>query len=224
MEKPRHADSLLTAALIPTLHRPEGLRVALQSLRDTSPSVIPVVAHDADDLSAPVIAREFGAIVVKCEKQRAGCAYAWNTALKAAPQFEAYVMASDDCIFRDGWLELALDEIQTGAGLVGFATDKKTVYCYHYVMTREFIKKYHGGVAAVPHYTSWCVDTEACERAIRAGQYVKLKQALIEHDWKGPDGDETYKLGRDRQPENKKLYHERKKAGFPDDFERILCE
>jgi len=210
------------AALIPTLHRPEGLRRVLQSLHDTAPIVTPVVAHDADDLSAPVIAKEFGAIVAKCDNQRAGCAYAWNTALQAAKNFEAYVIASDDCIFREGWLELALDEIATGAGLVGFATDKKTIYSYHYIMTREFIQKYHGGVAAIPHYSAWCVDTEACERAIRAGQYVKLKHRLIEHEWRGPDGDEGYVLGRERRAENKMIYHQRKNAGFPDDFERIL--
>jgi hypothetical protein len=45
---------------------------------------------------------------------------------------------------------------------------------------------------------------------------------LVIHDWRGPDGDEAYRIGSERREENKALYEQRRAAGFPDDFPRIL--
>lgn len=213
-------------ALIPTLHRPEGLLRVITSLRDTAPDVEIVVAIDPDDLQARLTARLFGAQVAVCKEARRGCAYAWNTAMSAATDADIYVLGADDCIFTPGWLEAALHALNTelnGSGLVGFnAKWKKTDLSFHYMMTRDFIIKHHGGVAAVPHYESWCVDSEACERAKAAGKYYKALDSVVLHDWKGPDGDETYRIAHTRRQVNKELYFQRLKNGFKDDFEPIL--
>lgn len=212
------------AALIPTLHRPDGLLKALNSIRETARDVHIVIAADADDEIAARTAALFGATLAICKQSRMGCAYAWNTALEAYPDADIYVIGSDDAIFQPGWLEAALKALAKidGSGLVGFHSGEKDELALHYMMTRDFLIEHHGGVAAVPHYSSWCVDTEAVERARRARKYIKAMDALVLHEWGGPDGDECYRLGAERRDENKALYYKRKKLGFPDDFEPIL--
>ena len=212
------------AALIPTLHRPLGLRRVLMSLRDTAPDVVPVVSCDPDDCMAHSIAERLGAVHVTIQEARAGCANAWNVALRAYPEADAYVIASDDCVFTPGWLETALAALEQigGSGLVGFnAKWKTTDYAFFYLMTRDFIIKHHGGVAAVPHYKAWGVDTEACDRAMRSGKYIKAMDAVVLHDRSNPN-DDTYKFGEQFHEETKRIYLEREAAGFPDDFSPII--
>lgn len=218
--------SVKVAALIPTLHRPAGLWRVLGSLEDTAPSVVRVVATDPDDRTAREIALTFGCIISVCDDNRLGCAHAWNTALKAYPDADAYVLGADDAIFTPGWLEVALKALRKhlgGDGLVGFnAKWKQTEMAFFYLMTRQFMIEHHGGVAAVPHYFTWGLDTEACQRAIRAGKYYKALDAIVLHDWRGPDGDETYTMGRARREETKEIYKQRELLDFPDDFEPII--
>jgi GT2 family glycosyltransferase len=217
---------MVVAALTPTLHRPEGLRRVLQSLKDTAPDVVAVVACDPDDHFAHTIAERYGAIHVTIQEARAGCAHAWNIALLAYPDADAYILGSDDAIFTPGWYEAALAALAKigGSGLVGFndrRKDKKAL-AVHYMMTRDFIVEHHGGVMAVPHYKSWGLDTEACQRAIAAGKYIKCLEAIVIHDWRGPSGDDTYRMGLEYRKNVKELYEAREAAGFPDDFEPII--
>jgi GT2 family glycosyltransferase len=216
---------MVIAALIPTLHRPAGLWRVLQSLEDTAPDVVRVVATDKDDRTAREIALTFNCTIAVCRDNRGGCAHAWNTALMAYPDADIYVLGADDAIFTAGWLEAALRALDDigGDGLIGFNGQwKDSVMSFHYLMTRKFMIEHHGGVAAVPHYFTWGVDTEACKRAMRAGKYKKAMDAIVLHDWQGPDGDETYRMGAERRRETKKIYGGRAKHGFPDDFERII--
>jgi GT2 family glycosyltransferase len=214
------------AALIPTLNRPDGLRRVLQSLRDTAPSVVPVVAADMDDTTAQAIATEHGAVLAVIPETRRGCAYAWNAALRAAPAYDVYVIASDDCEFTPGWLEASLAALAKlgGSGLVGFNDGKKRAesLAVLYLMTRDFITEHHGGVAAVPHYFTWGVDTEAIMRAQAVDKYVKALDAKVLHHWGGPKADSTYAMGAEHRDETKRIYGERRDSGFPDDFERII--
>lgn len=172
------------------------------------------------------IAVDFNALCVVVRPARAGCSAAWNAALAAYPNADAYVLGSDDAVFLPGWLEAALtklDEIGR-SGLVGLRSKKEGIQTLSafYMMTRDFILKHHGGVAAIPHYTSWYVDAEACGRAQLAGCYTKTSTVVVRHDWYGPDGDETYRLAQDRREANKAIYEARRAAGFPDDFEPII--
>lgn len=215
------------AVLIPTIYRPAGLRRVLESL-DGDP-VVKVVAAENDDAEAKAIAIKHGAIFTRCEKYRAGCAYAWNTALQAYPNADAYILASDDCVFMSGWLAETLATLDKlgGSGMVGFNMRKpnppspnKTPY--HYMMTRDFMIRHHGGVAAVPHYKTWCVDSEAYERARHVGKYAKAEGAFVEHEPIISDDDIGYRMGVERRRESKNIYYKRKRLNFPDDFAPIL--
>ena len=216
---------MIIAALIPTFYRPQGLTRVLLSLEETAPRVVPVVAVEADDHEGLEIALSFGAQVGICELPKQGCSYAWNTALKAYPSADVYVIGSDDSVFVTGWLEAALVALSSmgGSGLVGFNSHwKNTDLAFHYMMTRDFMIKYHGGVAAVPHYSAWCVDDEACLRAKSAGKWKKALDSYVEHEWKKNGMDEGYILGKQRRNDNKKIFYERKARKFPDDFPPII--
>lgn len=216
---------MVVAALIPTLHRPAGLWRVLGSLEYTAPDVVRVVATDPDDQTAREIALAFHCVIAVCDANRLGCAHAWNTALKAYPDADLYVLGADDAIFTAGWLEAAIRALDSigGDGLVGFNGQwKDSEMSFHYMMTRNFIVEHHGGVAAVPHYFTWGVDTEACKRAMLAGKYTKAMDAVVLHDWKGPHGDDTYRMGAERRGETKKIYYARERQKFPNDFEPII--
>lgn len=219
---------LTIATLLPSMYRPARLKKTIKSLLETAPRVDIIAALEKDDAEGLEIAYQFCTKVVVCEQYHAGCAYAWNAALKAAPSYDIYTIAADDVIFMSNWFENAMSALDKlgGSGLIGFGGDRvRTEYADHYMMTRDFIVQYHGGVAAVPHYSSWCVDTEAVERARKAKKYIKAKDAIVEHNWNGYDeSDLCYSLGKSRRSQNKKLYYQRMFKGFPDDFPPIIYE
>lgn len=207
------------AALVPTLYRRAGLERVVESLHKTAPNVRVVVAHEKDDDVTWLADLEgvdwYNITTAICAEYRQGCAYAWNTALKAVPNYDHYVLASDDVEFLPGWLEVAELDKHPFAGLN--ACFGPPQYSCFYSMSREFIVKHHGGVAAVPHYKVWGVDTEACERAYRVGLYWATREQVVVHHHAGLPP-EWVRMA------TKRIYNTRRAAGFPDDFERILCE
>lgn len=228
------------AILTPTIYRPAGLRRSLSSLMASLDEewleandiqVKIVIAAEKDDVEARAIAAEYKAVIAFCEEYRGGPASGWNTALAASPDCDAYFTGSDDIEYSPGWLEEVLrvlaDELR-GSGLVGindgrWKRDLVLRMCAtHYLMTRDFIVKYNGGVAAAPFYHADYTDMEANARARRAGCWAWAEQALVRHHWGGPQGDLGYKNASAKRPQMKPLYEKRKAAGFPDDFEAIL--
>lgn len=227
------------AILVPTIYRPEGLRRSLQSLVDSlfgSKSILEhridvIVAAEKDDTKAVEIAHEFGVQITFCEDKQGGPAYGWNTALKAAKDYDMYFTGSDDIEFTSGWLDEVLrvlnDELN-GSGLVGINDnrwDKAQVMrmcATHYLMTRDFVIEEMGGVVAQPFYFADYTDMEACARARRVDKFAWAEHALVKHHWKGPQGDLGYKNASAKRPQMKPLYEQRKAKGFPNDFERIL--
>jgi GT2 family glycosyltransferase len=218
-----YSDKAITA-LIPTFHRPEGLRKVLQSLCETAPEVKIVVAIEPDDPQAAEISAEFNADIAVCQAPRLGCSNAWNEALRVRPDDDIYVIAADDCIFKKGWLREALKALKKldGSGLVAFKSGNREDMGDHYLMTRDFMIQHHGGVAAIPHYTSWCLDDEAQLRAKRAGKWIHAKDAVVVHNHPKHSQDACYVMGRELRDHNRAIYHERQAAGWPDDFEPIL--
>ena len=217
--------------LIPTCHRPEGLERALRTLTITAPDVVAVVAHEADDLTAPHIAARFGAVATICSEPFAGGAKAWNDALRMAEKirpFPAYFTGADDIAFVDGWLTQLLADVKRlgNSGLFGVNDNRKDPNqlgcCTHYLMTRDFIVEQHGGVAAVPHYRADFTDMEACDRAKLVNRYYYCPNAHIVHDWRGPNGDACYKRSTEARAGARPIYNERKKRLFPDDFPRVI--
>ena len=219
------------AVLTPTINRPAGLRRSLKSLKATAPTCTPVVAAEKGDAQARNIAAEFGAIFTVVSEPLAGGAKAWNDALRAAPDFDAYFTGSDDIEYTPGWLEEVLrllDVDLKGSGLVGindnrWGRDKVEKMCAtHYLMTRDFVIEHMGGVAAQPFYFCDWTDMEATARARRAGKFTWAEKAVVKHLWDGPKGDPAYIRAAKMRPAVRLIWNDRKERGFPDDFEPII--
>lgn len=220
---------LNTVVLIPTIHRPDGLRRSLQTLKDTC-GLPASVAADPGDKQAEEIAREFGATFSYCDAPKLGGANGWNQAMRNAPSYNGYFLGSDDIVFMPGWYDAVLRVLEEigGDGLVGINDGrwkKAKVYkmcATHYLMTRKFIIEHNGGVAACPFYRCDWTDMEANERARRAGKWGWAEDALVTHIWLGPDSDEGYRNATAFREQAKLIYGERKAKGFKNDFQPII--
>ena len=225
--------------LIPTIFRPTGLRRTLETLITTLPSdadrVVISIAGEKEDVEARAIAAEYAALFTACPEPLMGPGYAWNVALSAATDCDAYFLASDDMEFTDGWLEEVLRVLREdlhGSGLVGINDGRKdskrirenAVEPTHYLMTRDFIARHNGGLAAYPYPVDW-TDLEANIRARKAGKWAYAERALVRHVWIGlRGGDEHFKRNQTKRQEAKAMYRMRFAAGFPDDVEPVLTE
>lgn len=151
----------------------------------------------------------------------------WNMALKAAAKWDAFFLGADDLFFTPGWLQESMKEVDRGFGCVSVndgATNGNDLGT-HYLMTKDFIKKHNGGVMVCPHYRSWCCDVETTERAKRAGAYAWAKKSLVEHrhvHFKKSSMDATYARGYRVHQYDQFICAIRRKAGWPDDFERVI--
>lgn len=225
------------AILIPTIYRPGGLVRSLSSLIETTKHlndthfIRAIVAAEKDDTNAIQICHEMDVQITFCDKPLGGPAYAWNTALKAAIDYDAYFTGSDDIEFKSNWLDevlLILNNDLQGSGLVGINDGRwdraqvNRMCATHYLMTRDFIIEHMGGVAAQPFYHADYTDMEACNRARRVNKFAWAEKALVQHHWKGPHGDLGYERATEQRPKMKPLYLKRLELGFPNDFEPIL--
>lgn len=212
--------------LLPVLYRHENLRRVLQSLKDTAPDINVIVAVEPDDAHCIAVANEHGASYTRCPKPRQGCAQAWNTALRNAPgTATAFVLGADDIIFHDGWFEAATGFLERlgGDGLVGFNDlHKQPPMTTHYMMTRKHMIEVNGGVMACPHYVMENVDVEAIARAERAGKYIYAPDAIVEHLWNGRKPDKYYLEAQRYRNKGRNMLEERRKAGWPNDFEAVI--
>lgn len=226
------------AILIPTIYRPEGLLTVLSSFYKSISGTIEhdihvFVAGETDDEEAKKIARQYWATYCICEEPLQGPGYAYNTALKHAKDYDAYFLASDDCEFTLGWLEEVLSVLYLeldGSGLVGINDGRKDsrriklgeIQPTHYLMTKDFIIKYNGGIAAYPYPVDF-TDLEACVKARAANKFAYAENAIVKHNWIGINKpDEHFKRNQLRKKEAKLLYAERLVLGFPNNVEAIL--
>jgi hypothetical protein len=183
-----------------------------------------------DDHPARTLAKKYKAFHTDRIIPLAGAAYGWNSALLYAMDYDAYFIGADDISFTANWLEYVLEELDRigGDGLIGINDTRRDAVkigrASHYLMTRKFIIKHHGGVAAIPHYRSEYTDVESCERAQRVNLYGYADRAIVPHHWLGnePTADRCYKINRERKEEARRIFNQRKDAGYPDDFEPIL--
>jgi hypothetical protein len=68
-------------------------------------------------------------------------------------------------------------------------------------------------------------DMESDRRARNVGKWAWAKNAHVPHVWlgKADKDDISYQLASAKRPAQKAIYDAREKAGFPNDFEAILC-
>ncbi len=224
----------LASIIIPTRHRAKLLDKRLNYLLKNTPELFNgkadlIIAYDEDDNDTSNLRNKFGGILeiywfsnppleIPCVK--------WNNAARKA-RGEWLVTISDDCMPEDKWLGSALNTVNRGfLGLPdGVTGDRNNLFTPLYMATKEWLRKYNGGVLVIPCYKSWFADVETCIRARRSNTYIVSKNSVVTQlhpVFKTAQDDEMYKLGETRRAEDFKTYHLREDKGFPDDFERCL--
>jgi len=149
----------------------------------------------------------------------------WNYgASKASGDY--FVLGADDLWFNDGWLEASVrgfDELG-GHGLVGFndLSPMAGKMATHYMISKGYACADWGGVMVIPAYKAQFIDNEATVRAVRDGRFYYAEDAIVEHRhpiWGKAEKDEIYERGDARYAYGERVFNERLKAGFPNDWE-----
>jgi glycosyltransferase involved in cell wall biosynthesis len=197
--------------ILPSRCRPEKLRDALQSIKDTSPdSEIVVVTGDA-----ATVAREFGCVLVECENDLDAISK-YNMGARVATG--SHMMpACDNMRWLPGW-EKAVEGLE-------FATICDPARDVNIVVSRRFLKEHNGGVLYCPHYKSWYPDLEMIDRGDRVGIRTRVPGIWMNHlhqSWGTAPADSTHEIGAKYRGEDFALYNQRAAAGFPNDFEPHL--
>jgi hypothetical protein len=216
--------------IIPTRHRSQLLESRLATLKQNTPEIIDgtaevIIVSDFDDLVTYNMIQGTGFVQLQVEPLTIP-SIKWNRASQIA-KGEWLVTISDDCIPEPYWLTHALDSLNHGfLGLPdGVTGDRNRYFTPLYMATREWLRKYNGGVLVIPVYKSWYADIETCQRAHRSRTYIVSGRSVVTQLHAifntAPD-DEIYKLGESRRAEDLQTYNLRSSKGFPDDFERCL--
>lgn len=218
----------MISVLLATTGRPEMARQCVEGIHATvgSHAVEVVAAVDADRETE----KELRPIVDKLlySDEYRGCSNAWNDCLAAAAG-DPVVLAADDLVWGEGWLDAALATLagfEDGWGFVGFNDGHWTAdLSTHYLVSRRLIVEAFGGVIAWPHYKHSFNDVEASERAKAIGRYLWCKDCYVPHrhwTWGDRPKDETDDRNLAEYEESKRIFNERKAAGFPNDFEAVI--
>lgn len=222
----------MISVFVATSGRPEMFREMLISLRETTKEHgVEVVATIDNDLTAYVYAAEYGVDVVDYSKKRRGALWAWNRGLQLSSG-DILVPAGDDQLFHEGWLEYALDAHRTrveGYGVVGMndlAYNGNTQVATMFLFDRKYCKEVMGGVFAPPVYKYYCVDSEWNEKAKMLGRFYWEEKSIVEHihsaHGKRPvDTTDSYKEDKWMEEDNR-VFEERKKKGFPVEWQSII--
>ena len=142
--------------------------------------------------------------------------------LQRAPDYSYYAIASDDLLFHGGWYEATWHAmgLMGGFGLVGFNDlhSDGDEYAAHFLVSRDFLIQYHGGVIFPPLYKSWWCDREITDLAKSKRCYTWAKDAIVEHRnhaWQGIPYDATYHDAEPNYDQDYLTYQRLKDSGFP---------
>jgi len=219
----------MVSVLLATTGRPDMAEACVSRVLQTTEGheVEVVAAVDADPVTADRLL-ELGAEVAYSPTLR-GPSRAWNAALGKA-RGDQLVLAADDLEWGEGWLTEALAALEGfpgGWGFVGFNDGHwGAELSTHFLVSRRLIVEEFGGVIAWECYHHSFNDLEANERARRAGRYVWCEGAFVYHrHWifgeRPQDETDARLLG--LHEESERRYHERRAAGFPNDFEAVIA-
>lgn len=185
-----------------------------------------IAAVDSDEETRGRLAA-LGCIVDYSEEYR-GPSRAWNAALARA-QGDPVVLAADDLVWSEGWLDAALAtlaDFEDGWGFVGFNDGHWTSeLSTHYLASRRLIVEAFGGVIAWECYRHSFNDVEASKRARRAERYAWCEGARVGHrHWtygeRPQDATDARALA--AYDESARTYQERESADFPNDYEPVI--
>lgn len=227
----------MLSILIPSMNRCELLKQTVQSFLDTCPVenvqfsiVIDVDEHSVEEIIK--LLKQYNAnFVIDYSLKKRGALDSWNVALKISSG-ELVLIIGDDHKAHPGWYEKA---IAAHAGLGNYGVvglndlmhDGSQTTATTLLVDREFIKREFGGRITYPCYRYYCQDSELNERAKRTGKFVWLSDAVVEHIHAANgkrlmDEHDRNRVESGFTEEDEQTYDERKAAGFPDIFERII--
>jgi glycosyltransferase involved in cell wall biosynthesis len=226
-------NNVKTSIIIPTRGRHHLLPGRLKELLKLTPELekeeaeLIIVMDEDEEANSDTYTSEFNCRVVFTPKLEFP-AKKWNLGARYSIGEWLVTMSDDSRPLHDKWLYNALNEtINHGfLGLPDEMGERNTSYFTPiYMATREWLKKYNGGVLVIPMYGIWYADIETCERAHKSGTYAVSYGSQVRQlhaDFATAPDDEIYRIGKSRRVNDKIVFDYRKRNGFPDDFERCL--
>jgi len=215
--------------ILPTLNRADQLVRNLRILRENSRTTLEIVVIlDKEDTESKykLLAyfneevKEY--FIVKIMEGHPSPVEKWNEGAKLSSG-EWLMLGADDVEWTPAWDDISLKTFPNKGFLAlrDFA-DSKKVFEPHFMATRQWLKMYNGGVLAIPHYKHWYLDLEI---ALRAGKHYEVSQAVLPHKhviWGTAPNDKTYKRAKPYYEIDSQIFDDRRKRGFPNDFESYL--
>lgn len=212
-----------TSVIIPSLGRTQLLIKRIVNLLDTTKEhnvEILIITEDIDSISA--LQRMADKKYIRLITLGGTAVEKWNIGASLA-EGDNLVLGADDVEWKKDWLTVALTEMKNG--FIGLYEDRFSpeVIAQHFLATREWYKKYNGGVLAIPCYKSWFLDTETSERAKQSNTFMQTSIPVTNHQKDMPDlNDNTYQLGMKWHGGDKRIFDLRQKLSFPDDFHGVI--
>lgn len=202
----------MIAILIPVLRRPHRVEPVLRSIRSSTPGALVLFICDPDDEEEiDAIEREGG------EFTTVDGNYARKIRHGVEETTEPLIFTgADDLEFLRGWLESAEAELERGAQVVGVndLIPRRRDHATHFLMTRGYAERPAIDGSPGPFfegYWHWWCDDELIATARKRGVYAYAERARIRHHHPmvGGEDDETYRRGRERRQEDRRLFLER---------------
>lgn len=218
-----------TDILIPTLGRPQRVAKLVRNIEEVTraPYHLYFVVEEEDRESVEAVAASGAELFLnRGEARYATCINSAFDASSAPFVFQG----ADDIVFRDGWLEAALEGMEDPEiGVVGVRDPVNPFYDYasHSLVRRRYIEEESGcmdlsGVVLYPYRHSFA-DTEMVGVAKARGRYRFCPEAVVEHHHPGwyHDGrvrsdhrlfDATYAKGQASHGEDFHTFYRRARA------------
>lgn len=218
------------AVLVPVLNRPERVKPLVESIRqdERATPVFLCSPDDEDELAAvsveyrrwPVGTFEFHIVDWPCGAGDYARKINYGMSTLTC---EWALLAADDLVFHDGWLDACLHvHEQTGACVIGTndlgnGLVMQGRHATHSLVHRDYLacgtvdepgKLLHEG-----YDHNYC-DVEFVETAMWRGTFAPARTALVEHLhhlWRKGEDDATYAKGRERYHEDRALFERRRR-------------
>jgi len=214
-------DKPKVSIILPSLNRGEKLIRTLDNIISTTQG-IPIeiiVILSEDDLTSQHLMGSRKYLTTPPDFRPVQC---WNYGASLSSGGWLY-LGNDDVVHPPNWLEKCLNT--PNSGFIGISDGRvSNQWSPFYLLSREWCKTYQGGVFCVPHYKHWGLDVETCSRAVLSGTF-RLAPIYVEHQHYltgKSKKDSTYMRAEKFHKPDMILYEERRKLGFPNDFEGYL--
>jgi hypothetical protein len=215
------------AILVPVLRRPHRVRPLVENISATTPAPFRVVfvcsPNDRDELAAvKCVMRDHPVTRVVTDQAYERGDYARKINLAYQLTDELYMfLGADDLRFYPKWLELALERMADGIGVVGTNDlgNQRVIagtHATHSLVARAYVDE-HGTIdepGKVLHEGYWheFVDDEFVATARRRNAFAFAGDSHVEHlhpNWGKGEPDELYAMQHVRMRVGRKLYRRR---------------